>query len=229
MTLVRSTPLNKILYGPNTPVRERDLAPIATDITAIQDAVDSLQTGTEAVPLVTTDTTQSTTSGTGSVIGAGGLGISKDAFIAGQTRTRRPIVLASAATLAPAVAASGTVYSLAKADGLTVTLPACATAAIGTTYKFVITVSSTTSVFYIINTTGTDVFIGGVYGTIAVPNATNDAIFATSTANKTMTLNATTTGGLIGGWIELTMVSATQWHVSGMTLGTGTQATPFSN
>ncbi len=92
MTLVRSTPRNKILYGPNLPVRERDLVGIATDIGTLQDAVDSLQTGTEAVPLTTTDTTQSTSTTTGSIIGAGGLGITKNATIGGQLTTSSGIL-----------------------------------------------------------------------------------------------------------------------------------------
>ena len=82
---------------------------------------------------------------------------------------------------------------------------------------------------YAVNTTGADVFLGGVYGTIANNASAGDSLFATSTVNKTLTLNATTTGGLIGGWLEFTMISATQWSVSGTTLGTGAIATPFSN
>lgn len=134
--------------------------------------------------------------------------------------------------LAPAITASGSVF-LANATTTTVantiTLPACTAGGVGTTYKVKVIKAVTAGGTYVVNTTGSDVFLGGVYGTIAAPNATNDAFFGASTANKTLTLNATTTGGLIGGWLEFTMISATQWSVSGVTLGTGTQATPFSN
>ncbi len=134
--------------------------------------------------------------------------------------------------LSPAITASGSVF-LANATTTTVantiTLPACTAGGVGTIFKVKVIKAVTAGGTYVVNTTGSDVFLGGVYGTIAVPNATNDAILATSTANKTLTLNATTTGGLIGGWLEFTMISATQWSVSGVTLGTGTQATPFSN
>lgn len=134
--------------------------------------------------------------------------------------------------LSPAITASGTVF-LANATTTTVantiTLPACTAGGVGTIFKVKVIKAVTAGGTYVVNTTGTDVFLGGVYGTIAVPNATNDAILAVSTANKTLTLNATTTGGLIGGWLEFTMISATQWSVSGVTLGTGTQATCFSN
>lgn len=145
------------------------------------------------------------------------------------TSVRKPIISAGAATLAPTIQQSGSIIALAKADGTTVTLPACSVANIGVTYKFQIAVSSTGGVFYVINTTGSDVFLGGIYGSIAAPGAINDAFFGVSTANKRITLNATTTGGLIGGWVEVTCVSGTQWMVTGVTLGTGTIATPFSN
>ncbi len=134
--------------------------------------------------------------------------------------------------LSPAITASGAVF-LANATTTTVantiTLPACTAGGVGTNFKVKVIKAVTAGGTYVVNTTGSDVFLGGVYGTIAAPNATNDALFAASTANKTLTLNATTTGGLIGGWLEFTMISATQWSVSGVTLGTGIIATPFSN
>jgi len=151
------------------------------------------------------------------------------------TGIKKPVLTVTAATLTsattPAISAttSGTTYALSKADGQTITLPALSATNIGITYKLVIK-TSCTSVGYVINTTGTDVFIGGLWQTIANPGAgVNDFEFSTSTANKTITLDATTKCGLIGGWVELTAISATQWHVSGVVLGSGTVASPFSN
>jgi hypothetical protein len=40
--------------------------------------------------------------------------------------------------------------------------------------------------------------------------------------------NGSTTGGLIGDWLRLTAISATQWHVYGMGRATGSEATPFA-
>jgi len=134
--------------------------------------------------------------------------------------------------LSPAITASGTVF-LANATTTTVantiTLPACSDAGVGTVFKVKVIKSVTAGGTYVVNTTGTDVFLGGVYGTIAAPNATNDALLGVSTANKTLTLTATTQCGLIGGWLEFTMISATQWSVSGTVLGTGTIISVFSN
>lgn len=134
--------------------------------------------------------------------------------------------------LSPAVTQSGAViYANAATTTVanTITLPACATASIGTIFKVKVVKAVTAGGTYVINTTGTDVFLGGIYGTIANNSAAGDSLFAASTTNKTITLSATTQCGLIGGWIELTMISATQWSVSGMTLGSGAIATPFSN
>lgn len=152
------------------------------------------------------------------------------------TSIKTPVLAVTGATLTsattPAITAltSGTTYTLSKVDGITVTLPACSATNVGLTYKFAI-ITSVTSVGYIINTTGSDVFVGGILVRIADLQAdpSQDSLFGASTANKTITLSATTTGGLVGGYVEVTCVSATQWHVNGLCLGTGNIATPFSN
>lgn len=134
--------------------------------------------------------------------------------------------LTSATTPAISAATSNAVYTLGAA-AITVTLPACSATNIGLKYTFVTTTIATAQ---IINTAGTDVFLGGIFSTLAVINATNDTQFGTSTANKTITMNGTTTGGLPGSRITVTCISATQWLVEGFVVGaSGTQATLFSN
>lgn len=120
---------------------------------------------------------------------------------------------------------SGGTYGLSKADGLAVTLPALATAGIGTKLKFHI-LTSCTSVGYVISTgEAGDVMTGSLWATIANPDAANDMELniADGTEN-TLTLGATTACGLAGGWVEFTAISATQWAVSGVVLGSGTVA-----
>ena len=51
------------------------------------------------------------------------------------------------------------------------------------------------------------------------PDVTNDRV---------ITMNGTTTGGTIGGIIELVGVSSTRWRVRAILTATGTAATPFS-
>jgi hypothetical protein len=41
-------------------------------------------------------------------------------------------------------------------------------------------------------------------------------------------MNGSTTGGLIGGSIRFTAISATQWMVTGNYVGSGTLADPFA-
>ena len=134
--------------------------------------------------------------------------------------------LTSATTPAISAATSGATYTFAAA-AITVTLPAASATNIGLTYEFVTTTIATAQV---INTTGTDVFLGSIFSHLAVINATNDTQSGSSTANKTITMNGTTTGGLPGSVIKITCVSATQWLVTGRVIGaSGTQATLFSN
>ena len=162
---------------------------------------------------VTTDIITERTAGNGTAIKA------KVGVVSGSTLT-------SATTPSISATTSGSIYTFAAA-AITVTLPACSAANVGLTYDFVTTTIATAQ---IINTTGTDVFLGSVYSTLAVVNATNDTACGSSTANKTMTMNGTTTGGLPGSRIRVTCISATQWLVSGFVIGaSGTQTTLFSN
>jgi hypothetical protein len=115
-------------------------------------------------------------------------------------------------------------YGLSKADGLAVTLPTLSAALVGTKYSFTV-VTSSTSVGYVISAATGNVFIGGLLGTIANPDAAADMEFnvAASTVN-TLTLGATTACGLAGGSFEVTAISATQWAIKGTVLGSGTVA-----
>lgn len=162
---------------------------------------------------VTTDIVTERTAGNGTAIKA------KVGVVSGATLT-------SATTPSISATTSGSIYTFAAA-AITVTLPACSATNVGLTYDFVTTTIATAQ---IINTTGSDVFLGSVYSTLAVVNATNDTACGSSTANKTMTMNGTTTGGLPGSRIRVTCISATQWLVSGFVIGaSGTQTTLFSN
>lgn len=198
MTLVRSTPRNKILYGPNLPVRERDLVGIATDIGVIQDAVDSLQTGTEAVPIITTDATQATSSTTGSIIGAGGLGIAKNANIAGFIVSGKPrignltavaINTTGAGTLA--VVTSGVFAGLitsTSAAGVTVTLDSVANMITAAGLLGLTLGAGSNIQFYVDNSLGSSTVTvavdSGATLAVATPVLTGGAILTCSTSNK---------------------------------------------
>lgn len=136
------------------------------------------------------------------------------------TETKRPVVAVTAATSSPTK--WNGVYTLAKADGIAVTLPAIATVDIGTVLTFPI-LTSCTSVGYIFTSATGDVMIGGLWCTIANPDAANDMEFnIASSTNNTLTLGATTACGLAGGCVDFIAISATQWFVRGTVLGSGT-------
>ncbi len=175
---------------------------------------DNTHSGTETFSNatgVTTDTITPATSGAG-------------------TSYLRPAGIKTTTPIAATALKSGGVYGLSKADGLAVTLPAAVTATIGYTVRFHI-LTSCTSVGYVISTgEAGDVMVGGLWATIANPDAANDMEFniASGTVN-TLTLGATTAAGLAGGYIDFTCISTTQWAVSGTVLGSGTiSSTLFS-
>lgn len=124
--------------------------------------------------------------------------------------------------VALSVTQSGGHYGLSKADGLAVTLPAISTATLGMWFEFTI-LTACTSVGYVINTgEAGDVMIGGIWSTIANPDAANDMEFnVAASTNNTLTLGATTAAGLAGGSVRFTAISTTQWAVSGTVLGSG--------
>jgi hypothetical protein len=137
----------------------------------------------------------------------------------------RPAGVKTTTPIAASAIKTGGVYGLSKADGLAVTLPAAATATIGSNFRFHI-LTSCTSVGYVFSTgEAGDVFVGMLWCSIANPDAANDMEMnlASGTVN-TLTLGATTACGLAGGWVEFTCISATQWAVSGVVLGSGTLA-----
>lgn len=65
-----------------------------------------------------------------------------------------------------------------------------------------------------------------IYGAIDVIGSSTNTFAAT--ANGTLTMNGSTTGGLKGSYIELEDAAQGIWRVNGSLLGSGTAATPFS-
>lgn len=136
------------------------------------------------------------------------------------TQIKRPVVAVTGASVSPTK--WNGIYSLAKADGIAVTLPSISTVDIGTVLTFPI-LTSCTSVGYIFTSATGDVMIGGLWCTIANPDAANDMEFnIASSTNNTLTLGATTACGLASGCVEFMAISATQWFVRGTVLGSGT-------
>lgn len=117
---------------------------------------------------------------------------------------------------------SGTILLLSAAAGLTVTLPDAV--GNGDEYEFFVA-TTVTSNAYVIQAPDADNTISGALG------VTTDAagvVIPTAATTDTISMNGSTTGGVLGSYVKLKDVAANKWMVSGALVSTGTEATPFS-
>jgi len=120
-------------------------------------------------------------------------------------------------------AAAGVEYVVNKADGAAITLPD-ASAGARITILLGITVTSNTTT---ITANSGDLLKGYAFLEKNTNNA--ESYFAPDGTNDLIiTLNGTTTGGLVGDRIELVGISDTEWRVRAELGHSGTAATPFS-
>ncbi len=121
---------------------------------------------------------------------------------------------------------SGSVFLMDAAAGQVFTLPE---AVAGLKYRFVVTVDLTSNAYAVLCSTATagDFMVGAVNGAIEAA-ATGEMHFANGTTHLGLSMNKTTTGGLIGTVIEVEAISDTLWKVSGVASCTATPATPFT-
>lgn len=135
----------------------------------------------------------------------------------------QPITITASATL-DRDTHGGAVTRLSAAAGLTVTLPA--STGKGDVYKlFVLT--TVTSNNYVIQVANASDTIAGIATTATTTTGAGTHEAAGGT-DDTITLNGTTTGGIVGSYIELEDVSANLWRVNAHLAGSGVLATPFS-
>jgi len=96
---------------------------------------------------------------------------------------------------------------------------------VGTTYTFV--VETTASALSIV-TDGTDKFVGSM---LMVDTDSSGAVtaFAPASSNDVITFNGTTTGGIAGSTVTVTVLSANKYMVTGVALASGSVVTPFAD
>ena len=138
----------------------------------------------------------------------------------------RRVHASSAATRLIQPSESGDLFLMDGAAGQSFTLP---TAVIGLKYSFLVTVDLTSNAYEVLTSTATagDFMVGGLLGAVEGA-ATDEMHFANGSTHLGLSMNKTTTGGLIGTWIEVEAISATLWQVKGVTSCTATPATPFT-
>ena len=120
----------------------------------------------------------------------------------------------------------GGIIHINDADACAIVLPTITAELDGLEYKFIMNQDAGAD----ITITATDSAFNYYQGTIAVHQVdADDGFAANGTSNNIITMNATTTGGLLGSEVNLRAVYNTGWIVWGNVLGTNaTGATPFS-
>lgn len=130
--------------------------------------------------------------------------------------------VAAALTLDNSYAGKTMVFDIAA--GVSVTLPAATGS--GDVFRFVVktTVTSVADVVQVAN--ATDVMAGMLMGCQDGGDTVEG--WETASTSDTITLNGSTTGGILGDFIEVQDVAAGLFSVRGQITQTGSQATPFS-
>ena len=118
----------------------------------------------------------------------------------------------------------GRVVTLNRAAGIAVTLPAAS--GTGTAYRFAVntTVTSNTTTIKVAN--ASDVMTGTAY--VVSDNTAAVLGYRTGATSDTITFDGSTTGGLLGDYVEIIDVATNLFSVRVLSAATGTEATPFS-
>ena len=121
---------------------------------------------------------------------------------------------------------SGSLVLLDAADQITVRLP---TPVAGMNFTFQCTVSVTASDTHkvITKTIASEFIVGGIMSANLTVASSGDYFVANGSTHVAIE-QSSTTGGLVGGIFTLTAISATQWAISGVNVGSGTNADPFA-
>jgi fructose-specific component phosphotransferase system IIB-like protein len=116
------------------------------------------------------------------------------------------------------------VYVVNAAAGAEVTLPPATGS--GFRYTFIVgtTVTSNTNVIQVANSD--DIMQGVVIGAADTDDSVNG--WEAASDSDTITMDGSTTGGIVGDRVELVDVAENVWAVNGIIQQTGTEATPFS-
>lgn len=135
------------------------------------------------------------------------------------------VVSITAATVALTAADhGGKVVALNRAAGVTATLPAATGS--GEVFRIYVgtAVTSNSDIIQVAN--ASDTMVGTIISTLAAGGTTFGE--TAQGTDDTITMNGTTTGGLIGSYVELTDWAANVWLVNGRLAGSGTLASMLS-
>ena len=136
----------------------------------------------------------------------------------------RQVIKEGVATRTLRAAESGALCCLDLATGVVYTLPS---PVVGMTFEFEVTTSVTSNAAKVVTSAASEFLVGAVTA-VTIATASPAGFSANGTTIRALSANGTTTGGLIGERYTVTAISATQWAIHGVTVGSGTLATPFA-
>lgn len=142
-----------------------------------------------------------------------------------EARTTKKTISGQGATRTLSVDESGSNVLFDRAAGIVYTLPL---AKPGVYFDFVITTTITSNSAKVITGAATELLIGG-YTNVDTDTANAVAVFTgNGSTHVAVSMNGTTTGGILGTKLRFTCLSATRWFVEGIVQGSGTVATAFA-
>ena len=112
-----------------------------------------------------------------------------------------------------------------RAAGIVWTLPV---PVVGMTFEFGTTVQRTSNSYKIITNSASVFLVGAVMAGDAAIATSGDIFTADGTTHVALTNDGDTKGGFVGEKLFLTAISATQWYIRGLVIGTGTMVTGFT-
>lgn len=144
----------------------------------------------------------------------------------GTSLPKVPVVNVTAgATRTITAAETGTLFLLNKADGVVLTLPA---AVVGRYYEFIVNTSVTSNAYkWSTATQGTE-FFNGSFVSLQDAAVASTLFTGDGSTHDNISMNGTTTGGLIGTRFRLICTVANLWTIVGDVRGSGTEVTPFA-
>jgi hypothetical protein len=150
----------------------------------------------------------------------------RDSNVMGDASFAQPVINGSGATRSLNETESGSLVLFDRAAGIVYTLPTAPK--IGTFYDFVITTTITSNAAKVITGAGTELLIGGYMNVDTDTSNAVAAFTANGSTHVSVSMNGTTTGGILGTKLRFTCLSSTRWMVEGIVQGSGVVATAFA-
>ena len=152
--------------------------------------------------------------------------INRNKHTFGALEFSRHVISGEGATRTLSETESGSTCLFDRAAGIVYTLPTAPTP--GTFFEFIITTTITSNAAKVITGAGTELLIGGYMN---VDTDTSNAVAAftgNGSTHVSVSMNGTTTGGILGTKLRFTCLSSTRWMVEGIVQGSGVVATAFA-